>query len=185
MSYSRSFPITVGSYKPGDNVVLTGKCVVDSGTYAADIVTNISDTNYNAASAGWVLVIYNGADASAIGSYEINTKTGTPNRFTLTDLFGGAVAIPDGNYDYRIFDPAVPNSYDKPCEAVVFTALPGSSSTFDIQLTSGQYVQLSEDAFVVGAVYSIGILQIINDASGGITGYLLGNWGSPGSAYIP
>jgi hypothetical protein len=180
MAYNRIFPIAAGSYNPGDNPVLTGKCVVDAAAYAADEPHGISTTNYASASTGWHFVIYGGDDISAIGNYDISAKN-SPDGFTLTSLAGGAVTIPDGTYTYRLFNPAVPNSNDRPCEGILISGV--GSADMEVITTSGQYFSIPTSYWSPTAIYNLGISEII--ATGGTTGTLLGTYGMPGTAYIP
>jgi len=174
MAYTRTYPLAVTSYNPGNNPVLKGNFTVTVGS--GDV--NVSDANAAVAQAGWIVSIVGGPNSAILASYTINAIVGTT--FTLDDLFGSAWIAPagtDGTYSYYLFDPAVPNGNDSLPEAFVLTV----DDDIEVILTSGQYVLYPAGSFIVGAIYQIGISEVI--AINGATGYLLGTVNSNGTAY--
>jgi hypothetical protein len=174
MAYTRTYPLAVTSYNPGNNPVLKGNFTVTVGS--ADV--DISTANAAVAQTGWIVSIVGGPDSAILASYTINAIVGTT--VTLDDLFGLPWVNPvtsDGMYSYYLFDPAVPNGNDLLPEAFVLTA----DDDIEVILTSGQYVLYPAGSFIVGAIYQIGISEVI--AINGATGYLLGTVNSNGSAY--
>ena len=180
MAYTRSFPIAVEDFRPGNNPVYTGKCYVDIAISTSGVF-GISTSNLAAATLYTepILVIYAGDTSNAIvGNYAISMVLA--NGFALTDLAGGAVTLVNGTYHYRLFDGAFPNSNDLPCEAILFSTAP--TSDVEAILVSGQFVAIDATAFIAGAIYNISVAEIIDD--GGGVGVLLGTYGINGTAYI-
>ena len=185
-TFSRVYPLAVGSYKPGDNPAIKGRCKVTAAS--ADI--EIGDPAFSAAASGWIVTIYStqGTDTSVIGSYSINSvNAGPPQTFTLDEVDGSPWVAPAGSsgyYEYILFEPTHPSSNDYVPDAIMFNTLPGvgAGSELEVILKSGQYASLPGDIFVVGAIYTIAIAEIIAD--GGATGFLLGRDGANGLSYI-
>lgn len=173
MAYTRTYPLAVTSYHPGNNPVLKGKCTVATGS--ADV--DVSDANAAAASVGWILSIVDGPDSTILASYTINSIAG--NTFTLDDLQGIAPFNPpsSGLFSYYLFNPAVPNGNDLLPEAFVLTV----DDDIDVILTSGQYVSYPIGTFVPGAIYQLAIMEVIS--LGAAQGFLLGAVNSNGTAY--
>jgi hypothetical protein len=174
MAYTRTYPLAVTSYNPGNNPVLKGNFTVTAGSSDVDV----SGANAAAAQPGWIVSIVGGPDTAIWASYTINAIAG--NTFTLDDLLGNPWVAPPGSsgtYSYYLFDPAVPNGNDLLPEAFVLTV----DDDIDVILTSGQYVSYPLGTFIVGAIYQIGILEVI--AINGAAGYLLGTVNSNGTAY--
>jgi hypothetical protein len=177
-TYTRVYPIDDRSYSPGANPSLKGRCTVTAAS--SDIL--VSDAIYAAAGTGWVVTIYDGQDSNVIGSYSVNALV-APNSLTLDELDGTAWSAPvgsSGSYDFILFDPAAPTTNDFAPEAIIFDTLPGTG--MEVILNSGQYAILDPAVFVINAIYSIGIVKIID--RDGATGYLLGRDGQNGRSYI-
>lgn len=185
MPYTRSFPISINNFRPGDNPVYTGKCFVDVAI-AANEVRGISTANLVAAGTYTdpMFVIYMGNtsnnDLSSIGNYKIVTIDPVLGVFELQTFLVGVPTLLDGTYNYRLFDGAFPNSNDLPCEAIVFSTVPVTN--VEVYLTSGQYVEIDPAAFIDGAIYTISVSEIVSD--GGGAGVLLGAYGVNGNAFI-
>lgn len=176
MAYTRTYPLAVTSYQPGNNPVLKGKCTVTVGS--ADV--DVSNANAAAASAGWILSIVEGPDSTILASYTINAVVGT-NTFTLDDLQGIAPFNPpsSGLFSYYLFNPAVPNDNDLLPEAFVLTV----DDDIEVILTSGQYVLYPIGTFVTGAIYQLAIMEVISLGVTPAEGFLLGAVNSNGTAY--
>jgi len=178
-TYTRVYPIDDKSYNPSDNPSIKGRCQVTSSS--GDIL--VGPAPYAAASAGWVVTIYEGqANPAVIGSYAIGGVSGG-DTFTLTELDGTpwvAPASSDGAYDFIVFDPSAPTGNDTIPEAVMFDTLPATG--MEVILSSGQYLILDPAVFVVNAVYSISIMKVLN--RDGASGYLLGRDGVNGRSFI-
>lgn len=186
MPYTRSFPITINNFRPGNNPVYTGKCFVDANAYGANKVFGISTSNMAAAGTYTdpMFVIYMGNtsnnDLSSIGNYKIASYNPMLGVFELLDFLSGTPTLLDGTYNYRLFDGAFPNSNDLPCEAIVFSTVPFTD--VEVYLTSGQYVEIDPAAFIDSAIYTISVSRIVSD--GGGAGVLLGAYGVNGNAFI-
>lgn len=180
MAYTRIYPMAARLYS---QTPVKGRCTVTAGS--ADIV--VGDVPYAAASAGYIVTIYQGANPAVFSSYSINMVS-PPDTLTLDTVSGGAWSAPagsDGSYDFVLFDPTVPSANDFTPDALVFSTVPGAAGSGDemkVILASGQYAVLPGDIFVAGAIYTISIKEILD--MGTAEGFLLGNDGANGRSYI-
>lgn len=186
MAFTRTYPIAVRQYYNNPLIKWTS-CTVTNGS---DIVTNVIDEIQLVAQVGWycVLQVTNLdplAEPANTGTFIIADPTSS-GQLQLTYMDGTAyapvVAAPGtATYSIYVFSDLVPSNLDGPCEAILFDTVVAAQD-FEGITTGGQYFSIPTEAFVAGAIYNIGVREILN--TGGCSGVLLGGPGVMGSGII-
>jgi hypothetical protein len=186
MAFTRTYPIAVQKYY-GNPLIKWRECTVTNGS---DTITNVITEIQSAASIGWycVLQVTNLdplAESSNTGTFRIADPS-TPGQLQLTNMDGTpyapVVAAPGtATYSIYVFSNLLPSNLDGPCEAILFDTVT-AAGVFSGITNGGQYFELNTDGLVAGAIYNIGIREIIDRAS--CTGVLLGTSGIMGSGII-
>jgi len=174
MTYTKLYPMAVGSYNPIDNplrVQSTGVTV----TAASGTITTVSASlaSLVTVAADWYCNITGGPNNSILKTYRITAAGATS--LTLKNMDGTAWTAPAGStgttYSIALFKNTAPTNQEAIPSAFCVTA----AGNLEVITADGQYYTIPSGSMVVGAIYSISVAKIV--ALGGAAGFLLAERG--------